>query len=170
MKTNEKSPTNPILYVVGIGLGIGAGYGVYKLAKTAIEKKQLKVDDVNHEIKRNEVSFTDSEFSIMANNLFKAMDGCATDEELIFSVFRKFKTRSDFFKLVKVFGVKTISCWATGSEKGDLTSLLVTELGDSEKAELQKILSKLNPPVELWTGLEGVKPKIHRKQTFVSIA
>ena len=77
----------------------------------------------------------------MAKNLEKAMSGLGTNEELIFAQFRKLTNEGDFIELSRAFGTRTIpSGYYFGETKGNMTTLLRSELSKEDLIKLNRIL------------------------------
>lgn len=78
------------------------------------------------------LTYKESEYKQFADRLFNAMDGVGTNEQAIYDVFGKMKTKADVLKLIAVYGVKddeTLSQWLYG------------DLSTSEIATVNNILS-----------------------------
>jgi hypothetical protein len=79
----------------------------------------------------------------MADKLFVAMDGAFTDEDAIKEVIAKLRTKSDWYALVKAFGVrKTTSIFSSFS--GNLIQWLADELSGSDRKEVNDMLVKFD--------------------------
>ncbi|MDR2962732.1 MAG: hypothetical protein LBU90_03705 [Bacteroidales bacterium] len=98
------------------------------------------------EINKNDLSYSDVEYRDMAATIFNAMDGIGTNVEAIYNVARKMKTKSDWLRLVDVFGIKEVNSglFFVGNYKGNLPELLPTELSSGEMQELNFILKSIN--------------------------
>ena len=143
-----------------VGVGAGVVYVGYKGIKGMIDKNQNKVDDVKKEIDKNDVTLSKAQLSIMCGQLFTAMNGNATTMSTIRSVLSQLKTSSDWYSLVKEFGVRKLEytyVWPfTQYVEGNLTQLFESEFDDGNKAEVQKILNNLTPSVNLYPGVSGL--------------
>lgn len=90
------------------------------------------VNNLETEIKTDDITLTQAQFNSYASALYSAMKGWGTDEEKIYNVFRQMNTRSDVLQLIKVFGVKD----------GDtLTEWLNDDLSASEIEKINNILA-----------------------------
>lgn len=96
----------------------------------------------------------DTEFESLAQKLVQAMDGCGTDEESIYSVFRLMANDADIMMLISVFGVRfyqpcvwsspvSYSLWLANDKAfgGGLPTWLGYDLGDSEIRKINGILT-----------------------------
>lgn len=130
------SKTNKIL--IGSVLGVLALIVVVFLIvkfkskfKDMITNTKL-VNNLETEIKKDDITLTQAQFNSYASALYSAMKGWGTDEEKIYNVFRQMNTRSDVLQLIKVFGVKD----------GDtLTEWLNDDLSASEIEKINTILA-----------------------------
>ncbi|MDD4699187.1 MAG: hypothetical protein PHV07_02880 [Oscillospiraceae bacterium] len=112
----------------------------------AIAKRLALRDDYSKEagklVDKDELTFSNLEYQNMAQRLFDAMSGAGTDEDTIYSILRMLRTRSDWFKLVDVFGVRESDAFYSGWS-GNLMEWLVDELNSSEQEEVANILSRI---------------------------
>ena len=77
----------------------------------------------------------------MAKSIEKAMSGLGTNEELIFTQFRKLTNDGDFVELSRAFGTRTIpSGYYFGETKGNLQKLLRSELDKQDLIQVNRIL------------------------------
>ena len=145
MKYPEFNFKNPktILYIsiLLVVIFFIAKYAIKQFQKTTNDKL---LDNVENDIKNNDLSYADSEYSIMADQLETAMRGVGTDITLMKTVLNRLKTKSDWLKLVSVFGTRPYGNWFYTHE-GTLINWIEDEyFKDSTKAELNGILSKIN--------------------------
>jgi len=121
------------------------GYKIIKKITTRNMSKDL-IKDTNEEIHTNTLSYSESEYQSMADSLFRAMDGLDTDWNIIKSVIVKLKTKSDWYMLIKDFGVKETTSWLS-SFKGNLIEWLADELNSEQRKFLTdrlKIIGVIN--------------------------
>lgn len=114
--------------------------GVRKIIKAIDERKRAEEERESvsaHEEEIKELgqkgikpSLSDAQLQTMVAQLYKAMDGCGTDESTIMSVLRKVNNDADVKTLISKFGTKRISCWAGGSDNFSLPSALRSELSE----------------------------------------
>jgi hypothetical protein len=102
-------------------------------------------------------TYTNSQYESFAQTLNEAMNGCGTNEESIYEVFRKIKNEIDIRKLISTFGVRFYRpCEVTqpisyfryqfNNEAfgGSLSQMLAYELTSSEIKEINTILKSNN--------------------------
>lgn len=85
-------------------------------------------------------------FSIMANDMFSAMNGCGTNwddgaGDGVTGVLGKLKNQADYNALKAAYGVRTITCLLAPNVTGDIEACLKSELDSSEMAEIKGMLS-----------------------------
>ncbi|PWD98805.1 hypothetical protein [Marinilabilia rubra] len=125
----------------------GGGFFIYKKIKG-----NTKVTPGNNlsklQISKTGLSYSDSEYGIMAQSLYLAMDGPGTDEETIFAILQSMRNRDDLLMLIKAFGIRrygiVTSLWF-GNDL-NLVGWLNEELGSSDKAKVRSIFNNLNVP------------------------
>lgn len=98
-------------------------------------KSQQLNESLENEIEVSKLSYPDSDFILMADSLYIAMDGAATDEDAIYRVFNKMQTRADVLQLIKAFGEK---------EGENLAEWLGGDLSSAEIGKVNKILADKN--------------------------
>lgn len=99
--------------------------------------------EARNEYQNRELSFSESEYLSMAENLFWAMDGWGTHEDTIYNTLKKLKTSDDWYKLVDVYGIRKHSRSAAAgfsSFTGNLIESLGNELSGSERQKVSDIL------------------------------
>lgn len=107
---NGLPPAGKVLVVAGVGVG---AYLVYRHFK----KEQEKNDATKAaQAAANELatlqqqgimpSYTDSEFKSMVDALVQAMNGCGTDETVIYDIIGRMHNDADIRKLVSTFGLQ----------------------------------------------------------------
>jgi len=142
----EDLSKNPMLLVIWIGVIVVAGFGIYKLFGIVKDKLNAYNATSGFEVEKNNLSFSISEFNSMANQLFNAMDGVGTSEDVIFSVFNKLQNKDDYNQLIKSFGIRSSTSFMS-SFGGDLLVWLSDELSSSEIKKLNNILSKIGASI-----------------------
>ncbi len=123
---------------------------IYFVNKTikGINSLQSETKVYDKEIDKDDIHFTNAQFEIFADTLHEAFIGPGTDQDTVVRILKKMESSSDFYKLVKIFGIKKPSwyAWDYGSiNDGDLIEWLTWELGDNkpERAIISKHLSNL---------------------------
>lgn len=139
--------------VFGVAVLAGVGivsYGIYKkVHKTSQEKQALEaVKDVNSDIRKllqyEKPSYIQSQYSSFADALFEAMQGLGTEKSLN-TTFSKMKNTIDMLYLNQAFGIrdyKDDSFFGANVKAMNLNQWISAELDDSEKKELNEMLSK----------------------------
>lgn len=108
------------------------------------KKKEDAVLNAGNEVNTELLSYGLSQYNQMVSELVQAFTMYGTDEEAVYNVLRKCKTKSDFLKLVEVFGIKGIytgTLWFT--IEGNLYDHLAYELDNSEKQKANQILAQI---------------------------
>jgi len=120
------------------------GFRIYKYVKANKE-----TEDTGHEseIDKNEgFSYSESQFKIWADALNEAFFGIGTDQDKVVQIIKRMQTKNDFYKLVDVYGKRTILPtvpFVFTPEKGDLIKHIVEDLADN-KPELKEIKDHLS--------------------------
>jgi negative regulator of sigma E activity len=135
--------------VISIGVFAGVAYAIWKITqklgeeplRDATEDKQIK-DELAEEIKKSPLSYGASQYATFANNIQEAGFDIGTDEESIYSVFRKIKNNADYLALLKAWGkpTRTIYEWGIGRKK-TLSQFLRSEMDSKEIAKINTILA-----------------------------
>jgi hypothetical protein len=91
-----------ILYTV---LAVGGGYIIYRIVRK--DTKSAPGNDLSKlQINQRSLSYSTSEYGLMAQALFLAMDGIGTNKTNVMSVLNSMRTGDDMLMLIKQFGVK----------------------------------------------------------------
>ncbi len=98
-------------------------------------KNEQVVANLEQDIKVNKLSYPLSYYPLWADELFKAMDGMGTNEDVVFKIFGKLKTKDDVLQLITAFGVK---------KEETLTQWLVDDLSDDDRNALNRLMSDKN--------------------------
>jgi len=154
--------TRGLITVVGVGIVAYVGYKIYKNIKDTAggvisQDKGNKQEDIGWSAEADKLNenpatrakISPAQASGFANSLHAAMDGYGTDEDTIYSVFRKLKNAGDFALVMSAYGVRTISSGAWNPEpnfKGTLIGALTSELDSTEKSKVNKILIEKKIP------------------------
>lgn len=130
-------------------LVIVVAYLIYLWVKPKVQDwilEQKMKSERKKDIIASDLTYSNSEYTDMAGQIFKAMDGIGTDTDVILNIAKKMKTKSDWLKLVDTFGIKEVSSGIifVSDYKGTLPELLPTELSSSEMEELNYILKSID--------------------------
>ncbi len=98
-------------------------------------KKDDPADDYNNDINDDNLSYSDSEYQTFADVLWQSLHPLNEDEDAIYSILRKLKTKSDWNKLVSVYG--------TDASGYRLVEHLKSDLDSSEYGKCRTILSQI---------------------------
>jgi hypothetical protein len=91
--------------VLYTGIAALGGFVVYRLVKK--NTKDAPGNDLAKlEINSRYLSYSPSEYGLMAQKMFVAMDGFGVDTTGVFSVLSSMRNRNDMLMLIKQFGVK----------------------------------------------------------------
>lgn len=113
-----------------------------------LTKKKVKDDyvrDNEEDISPNELSFSEAEFKNIANQIEEALFDYWVVESQIMLNLKKLKNKSDWAKLVSIFGVRQIDGWniSTSLDKGNLSEWLNDRLDAGEIRQVSEILQKI---------------------------
>lgn len=86
-------------------LAVGGGIIIYRIVRK--DTKSAPGNDLNKlQINVRNLSFSTSEYGLMAQKLFLAMDGVGTNKTSVMSVLNSMRTGDDMLMLIREFGVK----------------------------------------------------------------
>lgn len=135
--------------IISVGIIAGVGYVIYKVTqklgeepkRDADEDKQIQTE-LEIEIKKSPLTYGPSQYATFANNIQEAGYDVGTDEEAIYSIFRKIKNNADYLALLKAWGkpTRTVYEWGIGRKK-TLTQFLKSEMDNTEIRKINTILS-----------------------------
>ena len=91
------------------------------------------MQEVEKQINKKNLTYTDAEYQEMANRVYKAVKGLGSDEKAIETVFGKLRTDDDLSKLIASFGVR---------DKMTMPEWLYDDLNNSEIGKLNDILKR----------------------------
>jgi len=125
---------NKIIKIIVIIIAIV--FGIRYIRKFIKKRKnQAALNELDKDINVSKLTYQLSYYGIWAKDLFNAMDGMGTNEQVIYDVFKKMQTKDDVLQLITAFGVE---------DEETLTQWIVSELGDSERATLNRLLTDKN--------------------------
>jgi len=124
-------------------------YAIYKKAKEIADKKDDKqqLDAEQEELSNMNIKPTlnKAQAEAIANAIFAAFDGYASDELAVYSQLAKLKNNADWLLLSTSYGTREISSGRFNPEpnfKGTLTAAITSELEFDEIQIINKILKK----------------------------
>ena len=120
------------IIVIIIAIAVSIRY-IRKFIKK--RKSQAALNELDKDINVSKLTYQLSYYGIWSKDLYNAMDGAGTNEQVIYDVFKKMQTKDDVLQLITAFGVE---------DEETLTQWIVSELGDSERATLNRLLSDKN--------------------------
>lgn len=145
MKINNLTPFKAITWAIVLLILIFIILIVYRKIKKSIQaaKDYQLVNASDSAIVSNALTYTQADYKAMADKLYLAMDGVGTNENSIYEVIGKLRTKSDWYALIKAFGVRSSSSWVN-SFTGNLVQWLYDELDDEERKRVNDILAKFD--------------------------
>ena len=141
--------------IVAIAVVGGVGYAIYKLSKikktpeekSDKEEADAQTKELEAETKKKPLSYPLSQYKTFANAIEEACNEEGTDEEAIYSIFRKLKSNADYLALQKAWGNPTrfvTPSWYifyTTGKRFTIPQLLRNDMSSSEISKVNKILS-----------------------------
>lgn len=154
---NLPPATRGLVTLVGLGVGIFVVYKIYKSVAGTLsgevtpqqagareDKGWASEADALNQNPATRATISKAQAQSFAQIIFTAMDGYGTDEDAIIGVFKQLKNDADFAMLSSAYGVREVSSGAWNPEpnyKGTLSGALTSELSQSYKDEINKILA-----------------------------
>jgi hypothetical protein len=135
--------------VVAIAVVGVVGYAIYKVTQKIgdVEEADKKEDrdivsEIEKESKKKPASYADSQYKTFANTIETAGFDTGTDEEAIYSTFRKLKNNTDYLKLLNAWGTpnRKVYEWGVGRNM-TLPQFIHWEMNDSEVRKVNQILA-----------------------------
>lgn len=121
-----------IALVLAVAYYIGSRTGKAKVAS--------KEDDaLKKEISKSDLSFDNTQYASMADRIESSLYGYTDDENTVYSVFSKLRTKSDLLQLIKTFGNRRL-IWTFGGS--NLNAWINNRLDTKEIAHVNDILSR----------------------------
>jgi hypothetical protein len=150
---NKIAPKTWIKLGVFVAGGVAVAFGVKKVLdyfKPELKREQSETKDITNELeeakKKTKATFPPSQYSAFCNIIEVAIQDAGTDEEAIYSVFRKLKNDTDYLMLIKAWGNPKrqvypdyIFIYSFGY-KMTLPQALRWDLNDKECAKINEIL------------------------------
>ncbi|WP_222166851.1 hypothetical protein [Edaphocola aurantiacus] len=140
-----------ILALVVVGVVVLIALKAKGILETITRKLTAKkaVTEVKNELKDLEAqgqkpTYTISQFKVMCDKLWQAMDGMGTDEDAIYDVFGMMKNDADVLMLISTYGTRDIddadALWKNVKSL-TLTQALASDMDRSEIGKINSILA-----------------------------
>ncbi len=124
-----------IIIAAGVAYGTYRGVkGIANYVKSANEREAAKAvgkDIKDFEKEGIKSQLTDAQIKIIGNQLYDAMNGCGQNSSTVISLLQGMNNDTEMARLIKDFGVRKNSCWATGSSNQSLPTMVRSEIGGS---------------------------------------
>jgi len=138
----DKNTQKVLIYgVVGIAGTLTIFFVGKKIVNSLKSGSGETVRGIEKEIKVTELTKPESWYLTNADRLYRAMKGAGTTFQTIIDVVSAIASKSDWNKLVQVFGVRSSDNWVY-SFKGNLIEWLEDELSPSEFTQIKEILNR----------------------------
>lgn len=154
---NRQPPVVKGVVVVGLGL---IGWGIYRAIKKEKDRKEATQAAAQAQAELDQMaaqgvrpSYPVSQYLTYADRLVQAMNGCGTNEDLVYSVFNAMKNDADVLQLIASFGLRyytpcalsdpvSYAIWQFNDKAygGELATWLSYDLSDSEIGNINSIL------------------------------
>lgn len=138
--------------VIAVGVLAGAGYLLYKYVLKSKTSSEVGQEEVESEIvvssKKDKASYPSSQYYAFADAVETAVNDIGTNEQLLYTTFRKLKNNTDYLLLKKAFGIREyngdIFPYIITRAKWGLEATLQNELSKTELGYVNAILKKAN--------------------------
>jgi hypothetical protein len=144
----------------GVFVGVAAagfvGYRVYKNIRKNKDKREFSRDLKSMRISRNNLSYGESDYNLMVQDLLAAMDGSGTRESTIISLFTQpGMNKDDILHLIKIFGIRDYGntgkpgWWSRnlwGKQPLNLIGWMKEEMSESELEKVREVFRKNQIP------------------------
>lgn len=144
MKTERGFKPIYFLYIgSGLILTAFAVKKIYNIVKSDSQGQDRQtVNEAEKEIKQSDLTYSQAEYQQMSDELYRSMNETGTDVNTIVRIILKVKNKSDWYALVKAFGMRKSTSWFS-SFNGNLASWLSDDLSDTP-AVMTQISNYLN--------------------------
>lgn len=141
-----------VISIVGVVTVIGIGVGIYFAIKKRVSlagsfKETKEMDDAIKELAKKNIkpTWTPSSYLAAANQVHAALDGNATDEDVIYKIMERMKNDADMLSLMAAYGIREVKSGRLNmaeNYKGTMAGAIADEFDDSEIKKANKILEK----------------------------
>lgn len=141
-------PDKPGKWILWIAIAIALVI-VYRMiskeVKKAKYKRSLTPQTAEIQIIPTSLTYTEAEYSIMADRLFGAFNRwVGYNFDTVKAVLQSLKTSSDFYKLVTIYGVRNISPTSWINQNYSLIQTFENQFSDNDLSKTGEILKKIN--------------------------
>jgi hypothetical protein len=137
------TPAKVFLWGGGLlALVIATRQGIKLFSTTDQQQKDNDLDQAiaDEQNAGNSLSFPLARYDVFADTLEEATDTSGSDEQAIFDVFSQMQNNADILQLIKAYGTRYNFVFGVPIGKLSLPQIIVSELSESERAELNAIL------------------------------
>ena len=134
-------------FAVAVGIGVAVYFSIKKrisLAGSFAEKRQI--DNAIEDLAKKNIkpTWSKSTYLLAANQIFTALDGAATDENVIERIFERMKNDADILSLMEAYGIREVKSGLplVNNFKGTMAGAIADEFDEFEVKSLNKILTK----------------------------
>ena len=99
------------------------------------QKSQAILNQLDKDINVSNLSYPLSYYGLWAKDLYNAMEGIGTDEQSIYDIFKKLRSKDDILQIITAFGVE---------DEETLSQWIASELSQTERATLNRLLTDKN--------------------------
>ena len=134
LKAASQIDINKIIKIIVIIIAVVVGYRYLKKYLKARKNRNV-LNQLDKDINVNYLSYPLSYFGLWATDIYNAMEGIGTNEQVIYTVFGKLRTKDDVLQLITAFGVK---------DEQTLNQWIADDLSDGERETLNRLLTDKN--------------------------
>lgn len=137
------TPAKVFLWGGGLlALVIATKQGIKLFSTTDQQQKDNDLDQAiaDEQNAGNSLTFTLARYDVFADTLEEATDASGSDEAAVFNVFSQMQNNADILQLIKAYGLRYNFVFGIPIGKLSLPQLIVSELPESEREELNTIL------------------------------
>ena len=125
---------NKIIKIIVIIIAVIVGYHyIKKFIKK--RKSQQVLNELDQDINVSKLSYPLSYYGLWAKDLYNAMEGMGTKEQIVYDIFKKLQSKDDVLQLITAFGVE---------DEETLSQWIINDLSDDERDTLNRLLSDKN--------------------------
>jgi len=136
-----KFTLNPTARKVAIWLGLAiVALIIFNQVLRTISKAQAAKDEnqIRNDLDRTNLSYDLTQYAVLADKLEESIGSWSTDENAVYTVFRRMSNDDDVKQLIKSFGERTFT-YLTGAMS--LTRYINAGMSEDEIEQINKILA-----------------------------